>query len=44
MNQKEALKKLHQGINQNKKKLQNERKVKEYKSDYYSMNSIFGND
>lgn len=44
MNQKEALKKLHQGINQNKKKLQNERKIKEYKSDYYSMNSIFGND
>ena len=25
-------------------KIKNIRKVKEYKSDYYSMNSIFGND
>ena len=41
MTKEEALKKLHKGIIDNQKKA---RKIKTYKDEWYSVNSIFGND
>ena len=41
MTKEEALKKLHKGIIENQKKA---RKVKTYKDEWYTVNSLFGND
>lgn len=41
MTKEEALKKLHKGIIENQKKA---RKIKTYKDEWYTVNSIFGND
>ena len=41
MTKEEALKKLHKGIIENQKKA---RKIKTYKDEWYTVNSLFGND
>lgn len=41
MTKEEALKKLHKGIIDNQKKA---RKIKTYKDEWYTVNSILGND
>ena len=44
MTKDEARKFLRKGILENKKKLQHERVVKTYKDDFYTINSLLGND